>query len=173
MTACRTPLVGRSEWVSRLRRSPLLRALRVDKLTLAALEATLVLHEIRERPADGIPALGRLAEPVDSVRLRAEAARDLLHPAVRDRIRVVELSSLVGGGTFPGVELESAGWSIEAPPVELEEALRAADPPLVARVADDRVVIDFRTLGPGTEDAEAAAVVSSVLAALLAGGAPA
>lgn len=163
---------GRADWVSRLRRSPLLRALRVDKLTLAALEATLILHEIHERPACGIPALQRLAEPVESVRQRAEAACGLLHATVRDRVRVVELRSLVGGGTFPGVELESAGWSIEAPPVELEEALRAAEPPLVARVTDDRVVIDFRTLGPGTEDGEAAAVVSRALAAVLAAGAP-
>ena len=163
---------GRSEWMSRLRRSPLLRALRVDKLTLAALEATLILHETQEHPADRIPALGRLAEPVERVRQRAEDARDMLDSSVRDRIRVVELRSLAGGGTFPGVELESAGWAIEAPPVELEEALRAADPPLVARVADDRVVIDFRTLEPGTEDAEAAAVVSGALAAVLAAGEP-
>jgi len=162
---------GRSEWVAQLRRSPLLRALRVDKLTLAALEATLILHEIADRPADVIPALSLLAEPVESVRRRAEAARGLVPATVRDRVRVVELSSLVGGGTFPGVELESAGWSIEAPPVALEEALRAADPPLVARVADDRVVIDFRTLGAGTDETEAAAVVSRALAAMLAAGA--
>jgi L-seryl-tRNA(Ser) seleniumtransferase len=158
---------GHSEWVSRLRRSPLLRALRVDKLTLAALEVTLILHENLERSAETVPALARLAESAASIRRRAEARIGSLPANVRDRVAVVELRSLVGGGTFPGVELESAGWCVEAPPVELEQALRAANPPLVARTVNDRVVIDFRTLAPGADEREAAAVVSAAVAAVL------
>ncbi len=154
---------GRVEWVSRLRQSPLLRAFRIDKLTLAALEATLALYDDPERAMGEVPALARLSESADSVRARAEEARESLDTSARERVRVVRLTSLVGGGTCPGVELPSAGWQLTGSAAWLDAALRAADPPLVGRIVDEAFVVDFRTLAPG-EDASAAAVIGRVLA---------
>jgi len=156
---------GREEWISRLRRSPMLRAFRVDKLTLAALETTLALYSNPDRAAAEIPALARLAEPAESVRARAERLRQLLDPAVRDRVRVVDLVSLVGGGTFPGAEIPSAGWRIDVTSREVEESCRAAEPPLIGRIEGDSFIVDFRTLSPGEDDEAAAALIGRILVA--------
>lgn len=154
---------GRQEWISRLRQSPLLRAFRVDKLTLAALEATLALYANPGSAAAEIPTLARLAEPAGSVRARAEGLLQRLEPSTRDRVRIVDLVSLVGGGTYPGVELPSAGWRIDGPYARVEAACRAARPPLIGRIEDDAFLVDFRTLSPGDDDEAAAALISRVL----------
>lgn len=155
---------GRKKWIARLRQSPMLRAFRVDKLTLAALEATLQLYANPDRAAAEIPALARLAEPAGSVRARAERLLQRLEPSMRDRVQVVDLMSLVGGGTFPGVELPSAGWRIDGPYGRVEEACRSAIPPLIGRIEADSFVVDFRTLSPGDDDEAAAVLIRHVLA---------
>jgi L-seryl-tRNA(Ser) seleniumtransferase len=162
---------GSADTVARLRGSPLLRALRLDKLALAALESTLILHERGTPPGSELPSLRRLAEPAARVRKRAHASIDALADEAAERVEVVELESLVGGGTFPGVKLESAGWALQAPAVQADRLLRASDPPLVGRIEDERLVIDFRTIAPGREEKEAAAVVSRVLQKLISSGA--
>jgi L-seryl-tRNA(Ser) seleniumtransferase len=154
---------GRQEWISRLRQSPLLRAFRVDKLTLAALEATLALYANPGRAVAGIPALARLAESAESVRVRAERLLQRLEPSTRDMVQVVDLVSLVGGGTFPGVGIPSAGWRIDGPYGRVEESCRSARPPLIGRIEDDAFIVDFRTLSPGDDDEAAAAVISLIL----------
>lgn len=150
---------GKAGPMGRLRENPLLRALRVDKMTIAGLEATLQLYRDPERVADRVPALRMLRESTESVRARARAALENCPDAVQVRVRLCELRSAVGGGTLPGVDLASAGWSVVGFPCgDLHEACRQADPPLVGRIDNDTFVIDFRTILAGEEGKVAAAV---------------
>ncbi|SDQ38152.1 L-seryl-tRNA(Sec) selenium transferase [Quadrisphaera sp. DSM 44207] len=142
-------LLGRADVVERLRRHPLARALRVDKLTLAALEATLR----GPRP----PALEALAAPAGAVRARAEAlARELAARGLD--ARAVDSTATVGGGGAPGVPLTSAAVSL---PGALAARLRAGRPPVLARVEKDRCLLDLRSVPP----AQDAALRGAVLAA--------
>ena len=105
-----------------------------------------------------------LAEPPSDVEARSRAALQILPAAVAGRVRVVSLSSVVGGGAAPGQEIPSAGWALEGPAHALDEALRGLPVPLIGRVVEDSVTIDFRTILPGEEQAVGRAV-SEVLSA--------
>ena len=129
-------VVGRADLVERLRRHPLQRALRADKLTLAALEGTLVLA-LDPSTRDAIPVLRMLHEPLDRVRARAERLAELVDGDVEDTV------ARVGGGALPLSELPSAACAVEE---ELAARLRLADPPVVALVRDGRTLLDCRTL---------------------------
>ncbi|MDA0139100.1 L-seryl-tRNA(Sec) selenium transferase [Solirubrobacter deserti] len=129
-------LVGRAEAVDAARRHPLARALRIDKLSLAALEATLRLH--RDAPED-IPVLAMLN--ATDLRARAEWLAERIPGA-----EVIESTARVGGGALPLVELP--GPVVALPDASLAEALRRGDPPLVGRIEDDRLLLDPRTLAP-------------------------
>jgi L-seryl-tRNA(Ser) seleniumtransferase len=144
-------VVGQAELVERLRRHPLQRALRADKLTLAALEGTLALAldpDTRGR----IPVLRMLHEPLSQVRARAERLADLVGGDVEETV------GRVGGGALPLAELPSAACAVEE---ELAERLRLGEPPVVAVVRDGRVLLDCRTL----TDAEVEEVAAAVSAA--------
>ena len=155
-------IAGRRGPVGRMRRNPLCRALRVDKVTLAGLEATLSLYRDPERALAEIPALALLSAPLASLEARA---RHLV-----ERLRVASLeaeagpgSSLVGGGTYPEVEIPS--WTVRVDPAPLgadERArrLRLGRPPLVVRVEEGRVVLDLRTVFP-EQDADVMAALAS------------
>ena len=123
-------VVGRGELVERLRRHPLQRALRADKLTLAALEATLALYLDPERAAREIPVLQMLAEPAEAVRARAEQLAGLVGGDVEQTV------GRVGGGALPLAELPGFACSVEE---ELAARLREADPPVVALVRDGQI----------------------------------
>ena len=141
-------VLGDADLVHRLRRHPLARALRVDKLTLAALEATL------RGPVPPVRAL--LETPVASLRARAaELATAIGAPA-----EAVDCVAQVGGGGAPGVELPSAGVAL---PSSLAAALRLGSDPVVARVEQGRCVLDLRSVPPGA-DARLAAAVRAALA---------
>jgi L-seryl-tRNA(Ser) seleniumtransferase len=142
-------VVGRADLVERLRRHPLQRALRADKLTLAALEGTLALYLEPERAVREIPVLRMLREPAADVRARAERLAAAVGGEVEDTI------ARVGGGALPLAELESFACAVEE---ELAAALRASDPPVVAVVRDGRTLLDCRTL----TDAEADEVAEAV-----------
>jgi L-seryl-tRNA(Ser) seleniumtransferase len=144
--------VGRAELVERLRRHPLQRALRADKLTLAALEGTLALYLEPEHALREVPVLRMLNEPLESVRARAER----LAAAVGGEVE--ETVGRVGGGALPLAELPSCACAVEE---ALAEPLRAGDPPVVGVVRDGRLLLDCRTL----TDAEADEVAGAVLAA--------
>ena len=136
-------LVGRAEAIARCRQHPLMRAVRPDKLTLAALEATLTLY--RDQRITDIPAVAMLSAPPEVLRARAEAlAAALALPAVV----AARCVSAVGGGAMPLSELPSWGLAIEAAAGAdaVDAALRAAAVPVVARVVDGRVVADLRTV---------------------------
>ncbi|MEJ2483927.1 MAG: L-seryl-tRNA(Sec) selenium transferase [Gemmatimonadota bacterium] len=154
---------GNSDLIERLRSSPLRRAFRVDKLTLAALEATLALYENPERALRTVPALARLSEAPQNVARRAERARERVDEAVRPLVRVASMDSLVGGGTFPGAVIESAGWKLDVPARWMDATCRSAPKPLIGRIENDQFLVDFRTLAPGEEEEEAASIVSRAL----------
>jgi len=137
-------VVGRAEFVERLRRHPLQRALRVDKLTLAALEGTLA-----ESEQTAIPVLRMLHEPIAAVRARAERLAARVGGEVEDTV------ARVGGGALPLAELPSAACAVEE---VLAELLRRAEPPVVALVRDGRTLLDCRTLTDAEADEVAAAV---------------
>jgi L-seryl-tRNA(Ser) seleniumtransferase len=140
---------GSAELVARLRRHPLQRALRPDKLTLAALEGTLLLYADPERAAREIPALRMLREPLEAVRARAGRLAGLVGG------EVVETVARPGGGALPLLDLPSAGVELE---LELAAALRGADPPVVALVRGDRTLLDCRTIADDEVELVAAAV---------------
>ena len=141
--------VGRTELIQRLRRHPLQRALRADKLTLAALEGTLGLYLEPKRAWREVPVLRMLVEPLAAVRARAERLAGLLDGALEETV------ARVGGGALPLAELPSFACAIEE---ELAAALRAGDPPVIGIVRDGRLLLDCRTLSEAEVD-EVAAVV--------------
>ena len=144
-------VVGRAELVERLRRHPLQRALRADKLTLAALEGTLGLYLEPERALREVPVLRMLHEPAETVRTRAERLAKLVSGSVEETV------GRVGGGALPLTELQSFACAVEE---ELAAPLRAAKPPVVGVVRDGRLLLDCRTLTDDEVD-EVAAVVRS------------
>ena len=144
-------IAGRAELVARLTSHPLLRALRVDKMTLAALESTLAAY-IEGRPED-LPLWKMVATSLDELQQRAEAIVGEIASGAA-KIEAVPLAAVAGGGSLPGEELESWGLSVTHPvktPDEIERALRAHDTPVIARIEQDRVLLDLRTVAP-TDD---------------------
>jgi L-seryl-tRNA(Ser) seleniumtransferase len=141
-------VVGRADLVEQLRRHPLHRALRADKLTLAALEGTLLLY--LDRPEE-IPVLRMLREPVDAVRGRADRLAGATGGAVEETV------ARVGGGALPLAELPSFACAVEE---ELAAALRAHEPPVIAIVRDARTLLDCRTLTDAEADEVAQAVAT-------------
>jgi L-seryl-tRNA(Ser) seleniumtransferase len=144
-------VVGRADLVERLRRHPLQRAVRADKLTLAALEGTLAVYLDPQRAAREVPVLRMVGEPAEAVRARAER----LAAAVGGEIE--ETVARVGGGALPLAELRSYACAVEE---ELAAPLRLGDPPVIGVVRDGRLLLDCRTLGDG-EAADAAEAVMS------------
>jgi len=136
-------IVGRREAVAAARRHPLARALRIDKLSLAALEATLRLYRDPERAPREIPVLAMLT--LDEGTLAERAAR--LAAAIGEGASVTRAAGKVGGGALPLLELEGPVVALDANAETVARALREADPPVIARIHDGRVLLDPRTLG--------------------------
>jgi L-seryl-tRNA(Ser) seleniumtransferase len=137
-------LLGREEAVRAAREHPLARALRIDKLSLAALEATLALYRDPTQLRAALPVLAMLDAAADVLSARAARLRD----GIGSQAELVWTSSKAGGGALPMTELEGPAVALEValPPVELAARLRTADPPVIARVHEGRVVLDPRTL---------------------------
>jgi L-seryl-tRNA(Ser) seleniumtransferase len=145
-------VVGRADLVEKLRRHPLQRALRADKLTLAALEGTLALYLDPERAAREIPVLRMLGELLETVRDRAERLSELAGGDVEQTV------GRVGGGALPLAELPSFACAVEE---ELATPLRDGEPPIVGIVRDGRLLLDCRTLTDEEVDDVAAAIASA------------
>jgi L-seryl-tRNA(Ser) seleniumtransferase len=156
-------IVGKKEYLARVRKHPLMRALRVDKMTYAALEATLAEH-LSGKASDTVPVVRMATMPVEAIAVRAEIV------AARARkagfgAEVVDGHSTIGGGSAAGsrlptrlVALTVNGVSADA----LESRFLELDPPVIARILDDRVVVDLRTIDPKDDD-ELIALLESVV----------
>jgi L-seryl-tRNA(Ser) seleniumtransferase len=145
-------VVGRAELVERLRRHPLQRAVRADKLTLAALEGTLALYAEPGRAAREVPVLRMLGELAESVRARAARLAEAVGGEVEETV------ARVGGGALPLAELASYACAVEE---ELAAPLREGEPPVIGIVRDGRLLLDCRTLGETELEEVAAAVLAA------------
>jgi L-seryl-tRNA(Ser) seleniumtransferase len=163
-------IAGRKEYIQKIEKDPLMRAFRLDKMTLAALEATLRLYLNEEQALRTVPGLRMLAIPLAELRQRAEAL------AVRLRtvegvaaVKVAEDVAYVGGGSLPDQAMKTWVLEVEADGVsdaELAYRLRTGEPAVMGRLRGERLVLDVRTLFPYQEEILLAAVRSAV------GGAP-
>jgi L-seryl-tRNA(Ser) seleniumtransferase len=152
-------LVGNGEAIACARAHPLARALRIDKLSLAALRATLALYRDPRRALREVPVLAMLAAGEPELSDRAARLADALR-AARVAAEVIEATAKVGGGALPLLELRGPVVAVTPGPAgadALAAALRRADPPVIARIADGRVVLDPRTLAEDELDAVAKA----------------
>ena len=156
-------IVGRKLLVDRIRTHPLMRALRVDKLTYAALEATLIEYAAG-RAATTIPVQRMLTATADAIRGRAEIVATQIAALDGWRATAIEGFSAVGGGSAPGVHLPTWLVSVENGSLSafaLERRLRDLDPPVIARIDNDRVVLDLRTVLP-EQDAQLARLFAAL-----------
>jgi L-seryl-tRNA(Ser) seleniumtransferase len=158
-------IAGRADLIERLEGHPLLRALRVDKMTLAALEATLRLY-LEQRRSE-IPLWQMALAPLEGLERRARALAASLQAAHPEaKIDVTVVGSVTGGGSLPGEELDSYAVALSHPErssAEIARSLRRGPLPVVARIEEDIVLFDMRTVAPEQDaslrDAVAAALV--------------
>lgn len=151
-------IVGKEQLVSRLRANPLLRALRVDKLTIAALGATLRAYRNRAE-RDRIPIFCMLALTMDALRTRSAP-----YLAAISGSRVVDSQAYVGGGALPQAQIASIAVVVPAPdPDRIADRLRRWSPAVVARIDNGRLLFDLRTIAPG-EDATLIAIIRDAIA---------
>ena len=157
-------VLGTGAAVERMRRNPLTRALRVDKLTLSALEATLALYRDPERALREIPTLAMLTAPAERVRERAVALGARL-AAAGIAASVVPTDASAGGGAFPTTRIPSAAVALGGDAAAHEARLRAARAggvPVVGRIADGRLLLDLRSVPEDADDALATAVLAAL-----------
>ena len=152
-------VLGTAALIGAMRRNPLTRSYRVDKLTLAALEATLALYREPERALREIPTLAMLSQSATEVRERAER---LAAKVSSSRVSIVESEGGVGGGAFPTTRIRSWALAVDGDVAALERRLRGGAPPVIVRIFGGRLLLDVRTLLPDDEDD----VVRSLTAAL-------
>ena len=156
-------VLGSAAGVAAMKANPLARALRVDKLTLAALEATLELYRDMEAAVREIPILRMLTDPLDSVRSRASTLAGLMQ-AAGVSCSVIDSDATVGGGAFPGARIPSAAVRVDGRAAgEADARLRAAAVPVVGRIVDSRLVLDLRSV-PAVHDELLATGASQALA---------
>lgn len=150
-------ILGRKDLVERVKEHPLARAVRIDKISLTALEAVLRLYFDPARAVQEIPTLAMICRPYEELKAEAEALKEILTHEVSQKIAfsVEDEVSRIGGGALPLLELETAALALfpkdmSAP--EMERRLRLSQPPVIARIKEDRILIDFRTLLPPDRD---------------------
>ncbi len=147
-------LSGRADLIRRMRSNSLFRALRVDKLTYAALEATLLAYVKEDHEA--IPILRMMRLSKDEIAQRAHALAKQLQTAAALKVEVIEGESVIGGGAAPSATLPTHLLAIAVNNLSADEVLtrlRAASPPIIARVADGRTMLDLRTVFPKQDGA--------------------
>ena len=156
-------IVGGRETLEKIKANPLTRALRIDKLTLAALEATLALYRDETKALTQIPILRMLTLPLETITTRAEQMITFLQDALGSKARVTgaDLSSRTGGGAFPELSLPSRCVTVTAPEMSaarIERAMRSHTPSIIGRIDTDRFVMDPRTLQQGDDKIIASAL---------------
>jgi len=156
-------LVGRADLIAACRHNPLTRALRVDKLTLAALEATLALYRDPDRAAREIPVLAMLTMIPEAVRTRAERLAERIG-SIGVSATVVAAESTPGGGAFPMTAIPSFAVSLDGDVEAMEQTLRRHDPPVIGRIADGRLLLDLRSIPEALDTAFGDVVVAALSA---------
>ena len=151
-------ILGDAGSIARMRRNPLARALRIDKLTLAALEATLRLYLEPERALREIPVLAMLTTSADDIESRAQGLAGSLRESGIDAM-VVNSSASVGGGAFPTVEIPSFAVALNYNADSAEKRLRLGEPPVIGRIAEGRLILDLRSVAPRDDGALGAAII--------------
>jgi L-seryl-tRNA(Ser) seleniumtransferase len=147
-------IVGRKDLIERCRENPVTRALRVDKMTLAALDATLRLYRDERQALEKIPTLTMITLSPEELNSRAEQLASAIQRADRKAVLRVEVRksfSQVGGGSLPAQDLPTFVVAIQSgdfSPNQIEEFLRRNDPPIIGRIESDHFIMDLRTLMP-------------------------
>jgi L-seryl-tRNA(Ser) seleniumtransferase len=154
-------MLGKAGVIERLRSNPLARALRVDKLTISALGATLALYRDPAVALREIPVLAMLSAAPRALEERARAVAEKLR-ARGVGCDVAPSESSVGGGAFPEAVLQSFAVALQGNAMILENALRGAAPPVVGRVRDERLLLDMRSVLPHDDEALAATVIGAL-----------
>jgi L-seryl-tRNA(Ser) seleniumtransferase len=143
-------IVGKREYLEKIQGNPLTRAMRIDKLTLAGIEATLMEYIDEEKAVRNVPTLKMLLQKPEELRGRAnKIAKRLKREIQNAHIRVISDSSRAGGGALPEVDLPTYAVSIksdEVSAIEFKERLRKGTPPIIARIKEDSLIIDARTV---------------------------
>lgn len=159
-------IVGKRELIERVQKHPLARAVRIDKLTLAALEATLMEYVDGEQAKEHIPTLKMLLEDPGTIKTRAKKIASLIKRVTKDAaLQVMEDSSRAGGGSLPEVQFPTYVVAINPEKISvngLEERLRRGEPAVIARIQGDSLILDARTI----DDREITAVANAITAAL-------
>jgi L-seryl-tRNA(Ser) seleniumtransferase len=143
-------IVGKRECLERIQKNPMARAMRLDKLTLAGFEATLLEYIDEEKAIKNIPTLRMLLQKPEELRKRANKLAKKLEREIKNaHINVMADSSRAGGGALPEVDLPTCVVSIKSDIIsvnEVEERLRKGSPPIISRIKEDSLIIDVRTI---------------------------
>ena len=156
-------IVGRREFVDKLKRYPMARALRVDKVTIAGFEATLRLYA--QGLYDEIPTLRMLRLDDETMRKRAESLAEKLSQTLKAEVRCIEVEDATGGGSCPEIMLKGWGVSVKHQVVSaghIQKLLRFVDVPILCGAKDDEIVIHVRTLQDGEDE-----IVADALAGVM------
>ena len=139
-------IVGKRSWVDKLRGNPTMRGVRVDKLTLAALEATIEIH-LGGHAIEEIPLLQMMFESSEAIRRRCQLVCERLAQTEGVQMSVIACESQVGGGSIPGTSIPSFGVRISGSRIDqIASRLRSVRPAIQARIAQDAVILDLRTV---------------------------
>ena len=147
-------MVGKADLIDAIRKNPLLRAMRIDKLSLAALEETLRLYQEPFEPEKEIPVLSMLTARLDDLKARAVDLANMVTSIDGVDAEVVPIKGEAGGGSLPGIELKSFCIALDIKdkrPQHIVASLREGSPAIIARIVKDKVVLDVRTLMPGDD----------------------
>lgn len=151
-------IVGKRRWVDQLRKSPLMRALRADKVTLAALEATVEIH-LAGTAFEQLPVLQMLSLSSETIRERCESTLQRVSAESQSRIELAACESQIGGGTLPGQALPSYGLAVGGHQLErMAHELRVGTTSILGRLHDDRLILDLRTVALSQLESLAAAL---------------
>lgn len=152
-------LCGRETLISQMKRHPLARAVRADKMALAALSATLTRY-LTGQALNEIPVWQMIARPLEEIEKLAHEWAELL--TIKGlSVEVIDGQSTIGGGSLPGATLPTKLLALNHPkPVKLANDLRYQDPPIIARISEDQLVFDPRTVLPGQEQALIGAIIA-------------
>ncbi len=162
-------IVGKSEIIEKIAKNPLMRAVRIDKLTLSAFEAVLMNYLDEDKAKAHIPTVRMLLQAVNEIKARAKKILTRLKREIKENVAemdVIEDSSQSGGGALPEIEFKTFAVAVRPKKLSvnrLEERLRHGNPPIIARIKDNALILDARTVG----DNEVEGLVKGIEGAML------